>query len=1233
MDLPQLDKTGQIGWFRLHLSVGNTINQQMVLMIEQSGASEIYLNGLLIHQFGTLSTNAHGIKAFNPLAKPVSFPLQKDSLQVLAVRYALQPKVLYATHFGSQNKALSIVLTSIENAMDNYGKSSNFNNAWNSFSIGLNIILCILYFAFYLYYPKQKANLYFSIFCLFALMINVFSAYWHNMNQVDGLYLIKNLDLSVGAISSLFLLTAIYRLFEQKINAFFVGLLLLGLLSIVLSFSFPIWGWLVYGLPFNFLVRIDAFRVAVIAVRKHKKGAWIILIGIILAIAFFTLFNILIANGLYPNIRDYIFAISQIGIPLAVAIYLGYDFALTNRLLQRKLAEVEELSAEKQQILTEQNETLERQVTERTAELKHKNRDLEIEAALDKIRSASLVMRHSHELQNVVDVLMEKLKELGLVFDSGAAIHIFTEGSKDAVIWVKTIDQFTPTNKVNLPYDEEAFQDNPIILDVWQAHETGSDIVNKSYSFEEKNRYFNYVFKYNGYDTIPEFIQKHILKVEGYSASFVYEKHSLLGAASWSGQFFSEMEIALLKRIARVFEQAYVRFLDLQKAEAQAREAQIEAALEKIRSQSLAMHRSEELKDVLAVMFEKLKELDVVMGTVALQFFNEENKNCDFWVSNDLQHIAKVKLPYDEVFFKEDNYMKDCWEAKEQRKNIINKLYSFEQKNRYFDYVFANNSLDDTPEAVREFIKQAPNHISNLFIEKKSALFADNWSGQYYSDDKIDVLKRVAKVFDQAYIRFLDLQKAEAQAREAQVEAALERVRARALAMQHSGEVPDVANTLYEEIQKLGFDYGACTIQLMDNATGDMEHWVAGFEHLKYPASYRVNYFKNPCYDVQLEAWRSNRKYLVYTLAGDEKKAYDEQLFEHNDYRKFPEKERQWMRALESVIFSMAFMKHGALHWGPTPLTEEKALILQRFAAVFEQAYTRFLDLQKAEEQAREAEIELALEKVRSRTMAMHHSSELGEAANLLFQQVQALRIPAWSCGYNIWEIDEKVCTAWMSSDGMLQPPFKIPLTESPSFILQYESRQKGIPFYVEEVGGEALVAHYKYMSSLPDFGEILNRHLKTGFTLPTYQINHIVNFKHGNMVFITGEPVPEAWDIFKRFAKVFEQTYIRFLDLQKAEAQAREAQIEAVLERIRSRAMAMNTSEELTALIGFVYAECTKLNMLLDRGFIMTFDETTKDAYWWMVSANASDMPLKILVKYHEYAPNLAILKGWERT
>jgi hypothetical protein len=38
---------------------------------------------------------------------------------------------------------------------------------------------------------------------------------------------------------------------------------------------------------------------------------------------------------------------------------------------------------------------------------------------------------------------------------------------------------------------KESFADNPIALDEWKAKEEGVDVINKHYSFEEKNRYFN----------------------------------------------------------------------------------------------------------------------------------------------------------------------------------------------------------------------------------------------------------------------------------------------------------------------------------------------------------------------------------------------------------------------------------------------------------------------------------------------------------------------------------------------------------------------------------------------------------------------------------------------------------------------------------------------------------------------------------------------------------------------
>jgi signal transduction histidine kinase len=73
--------------------------------------------------------------------------------------------------------------------------------------------------------------------------------------------------------------------------------------------------------------------------------------------------------------------------------------------------------------------------------------------------------------------------------------------------------------------------------------------------------------------------------------------------------------------------------------------------------------------------------------------------------------------------------------------------------------------------------------------------------------------------------------------------------------------------------------------------------------------------------------------------------------------------------------------------------------------------------------------------------------------------------------------------------------------------------------------------------------GDGIREMLKAGGSLPTRQIDHAVYFKYGYLLFITLESVPEAHETFIRFAKVFEQTYTRFLDLQKAEAQALRAE------------------------------------------------------------------------------------------
>jgi hypothetical protein len=167
-------------------------------------------------------------------------------------------------------------------------------------------------------------------------------------------------------------------------------------------------------------------------------------------------------------------------------------------------------------------------------------RESQIQLALERIRGRSLAMHHSNELKDVVAILFQQLKILGLEFDGGAAIHLFSEHSKDAIIIVAAPDLASPT-QIKLPYDEEAFVNNPIILDVWNAKEMGKNIFNRFYSFEEKNKYFEYVFKNNSLEIIPQSSRNFILEADSYTASFIAEKNSLLGANSWSRQLFSQL--------------------------------------------------------------------------------------------------------------------------------------------------------------------------------------------------------------------------------------------------------------------------------------------------------------------------------------------------------------------------------------------------------------------------------------------------------------------------------------------------------------------------------------------------------------------------------------------------------------------------------------------------------------------------------------------------------------------
>jgi len=132
-----------------------------------------------------------------------------------------------------------------------------------------------------------------------------------------------------------------------------------------------------------------------------------------------------------------------------------------------------------------------------------------------------------------------------------------------------------------------------------EAYVQGKDFAASNLSREDKNRFYDHLFTKTIFkEATPPGRKEFLYATNGYAQSFALQKFTILGILNMEGIPFTSEQNQILKRFSYAFEQSYVRFLDLQKAESQAREARIEAALERVRSRSMAMHKSEVLGEL-----------------------------------------------------------------------------------------------------------------------------------------------------------------------------------------------------------------------------------------------------------------------------------------------------------------------------------------------------------------------------------------------------------------------------------------------------------------------------------------------------------------------------------------------------------------------------------------------------------------------------------------------------------
>ncbi|HAC15747.1 MAG TPA: hypothetical protein DCE78_07365 [Bacteroidetes bacterium] len=186
----------------------------------------------------------------------------------------------------------------------------------------------------------------------------------------------------------------------------------------------------------------------------------------------------------------------------------------------------------------------------------------------------------------------------------------------------------------------------------------------------------------------------------------------------------------------------------------------------------------------------------------------------------------------------------------------------------------------------------------------------------------------------------------------------------------------------------------------------------------------------------------------------------------------------------------------------------------------------------------RDLEIETALERVRARSMAMHNSTELGEVALVLFDQLKSLGGELWGTGFAFCQNDSNVDEFWFANDKVIMPRLNIPNNVDPVHRQMYDGWKNNFASLSIEKGGQELKNHYDYMLTVPDVRPIFTGMLEKGITFPEWQKWYTAYFKNGYLLIITTKNY-ENEEVFVRFATVFEQAYTRFQDLKVAEEQA----------------------------------------------------------------------------------------------
>lgn len=379
-----------IGWFRYYFSTDTSLNRYPIsLTIHQTGASAIYLDGKLLATYGSFSKQNRS-QYVNPNNEPLSILIADSGMHVLAVCYENYDAEKRFRKYSQDEGGFMLSFNTAEDSF--YGYVINYkSSAITCLTIGCTFFtLFIVHLILFLFYKGYRSNLYFSLFNLgiglFVLLIFLgFST--DSIAVKDSLAMWKFPLLSMACFSLCIFVNDLFG--KSKVRFKIIA----GLCVVVIILPFYNYKLALNGIAIlTIICSMEAAITLSIAMYKKVRGAKIIGTGIVFFVIFFAIIIIVSAinQGIHMDADIILIPVMALGIlaifsiPFSMSAYLAWSFATVNRDLGKQLMQVEQLSLEalqheqeKQQLLENRQEELEREVELRTTEVIHQKEQIE----------------------------------------------------------------------------------------------------------------------------------------------------------------------------------------------------------------------------------------------------------------------------------------------------------------------------------------------------------------------------------------------------------------------------------------------------------------------------------------------------------------------------------------------------------------------------------------------------------------------------------------------------------------------------------------------------------------------------------------------------------------------------------------------------------------------------------------------------------------------------------------